>query len=273
MGYNFPYDQYGIVATFTYYQQKEREIFGQNFPSPEVSFISPGFLIGDVVVPTDHVVQDNRSSIHLDKFDLAFERAFFVSSRLIFRPSLGLTALYLDEKFQINTNSVATGAGTVAVFNSFQAESDVKSRFKGVGPFLSLETSWKIGCGFDLIGGASFGALFGAIKSQLNLTVTGNGITTLTPNETEFPFHLDTVKPFADLFIGFSWTELFQNGSKIFIVKAGWEQLTLFNQGVFPQINFSEDLQSGVIVATPSDDFIISNLSFAGLFVSASVSF
>jgi hypothetical protein len=268
-GLNLPCDRFAIFLTFTHFLTRDCNTYEGLFNAP-ISF-TPGFNIGNYQIPTQQLSQKRFTHISINKLDLSVERSLFLGPHLVIRPSLSLTMFLLEERFQLNTTStVPTDLLTFEV--SYFSDSIAKSRFKGVGPTLGLNMSWDLGCDLELIGGGSFGVLFGAFKTKLKILFAGNTVP-IESTYIDFPFHQNAIRSFSEAFIGLGWKYPLYDGKRLMMLRAGWEQLTLYKQGFFPEIQLASDIGKDPNPLQSSNHFLISDLTFAGFFLSASLWF
>lgn len=213
IGYDSDWDDWTAYLEYTWLHQTVRQTTFANEPG---SFDNV-FVLSRPVPFIASDVLSNKWRMNLDMGDFTLGRAYYVGKRVVFEPFGGLRAAWIHQKFT-QTLSNSSNSSPWAQFIQFIAGQEIavtdiltaveKSNSWGLGPRVGMHNKWLLGCGFRLDALASASLLFTRYTnisvvegSDLDLAAGSTAETTTT----RYYKHYDTVRPNAELGLGFGW--------------------------------------------------------------------
>lgn len=130
---------------------------------------------------------------------------FFLCYRLNLKPCLGLRGAWINQKLHAHEEN---GCCISNENDSFRCLEKNKQKFKGIGPFLGLQTDWDIGCNFSVFGKVDIGFLYGKFD-------VSSGQFSEFENEancSNIEKNIHACEAFADVALGLRWEYCFCNG-------------------------------------------------------------
>ncbi|NGX28883.1 MAG: hypothetical protein K940chlam1_01071 [Candidatus Anoxychlamydiales bacterium] len=150
LGANLAHDNWDLYAQYTRFHASTSTTFNPS-GAPSNTFQTTyfmagfnGFLFGDFNGGIKGVW-----STDLDKIDLELARSFYLGTNLIFRPFIGGSVHWLDEKYDFNLSYQ-----NIPFFGNFATDS------WAVGPRFGLGSSWLFYEGFRVFGYGAYDLLF-----------------------------------------------------------------------------------------------------------------
>lgn len=213
LGYNMEHDQWDTQASYTWFQSKASG--AANGP------IIPGFLAARLSLLEPFSKGSTNIRLHYNMFDWDLGRAFFVSSHLLVRPSIGIKAGWINQEIHSHWTLFTDLLPIVA-------QENLKQRCAGGGPKGGVTCNWCFGNTqnqfFSLIGAFDVGYLWShwSIRDKFidNLN-TPIYLKTTPRNFGSFVLHA---------FLGIGWDCNFDCNRSHFGCKLGYEIEDWFNQ-------------------------------------------
>ena len=263
LGYKFGCDQWDLYGNYTRFHSTV-DNFIQAIPGSEIlyatwlTFASP-VLLSDVFQSVS-----SAWTIDLDFVDAELGRNFFLGRCLTFRPSLGLRALWITQKYDLTY---------VSSVDEVSVDSFNKSSSWGIGPRINLHNTWNFCAGFKIFGDLGLSILH--IRDKINVEQV-NPILEGINNNVAYKNKqtLVTIKPIIDLSIGGGWGSSFWCDRFYFDISASYDFSIYYNQGSI-QLGHAPLVVPGqpfqVVVGSVSTGN--SNLSIEGLNVTVRLNF
>jgi hypothetical protein len=151
-------------------------------------------------------------------------RAYYVGTKLSFRPFFGARGLWIRQNTSTVYSSPATG-NTITV-----DDVSVTSHSWAVGPRTGIATNWMIGEGFRLFGNGAGDILFTQYTRINNRETQG----AVPVNYTQT--NLNTIRTHLDLEFGIAWGSYFDNNNWHVDLSAGYGFQVFFNQNLSRQL-------------------------------------
>lgn len=192
-------------------------------------------------------------NLHYNTLDLALKKPFYIGTKVILNPALGLFAAWTSEKYAID--NVLPGTPPLASNHVTN-----KQRLSGIGPKTSLASTWNLSDYWSIFGEGSLAFLWGhyhITRHDTNNNGLGN-ITVVANLKNTF----DTIRLVPSYSMGFKWNKPIRNTWLYF--KAVWEQQ------VWLQYN------QLFLLSVQNDNTLLfnnTNLSFYGLTLTGGVQF
>lgn len=172
--------------------------------------------------------------LNLNLIDLEIGREYWSGKRLSLRPFIGLRVGFIKQEFDIEQRG---GSFNVEEFNDIEFIIvpninfiDMKNYYKGVGIRGGLESTWRIGCGWELYGNVAFSLLYGRFdieQDEENRTVTAP-FTKEKILETEDSFRASRL--IGDFILGVQWSTIFCECQYGITARIAWENHLFVNQ-------------------------------------------
>ncbi|WP_298625598.1 Lpg1974 family pore-forming outer membrane protein [uncultured Legionella sp.] len=216
LGYNIPMSANNIEASYLFLDNKTHAI--NDFSDGSIGFGSVLFP-NTTLPPTPGFVSDAYLSYKVNQVDLKAGRKYSdVSSAFFIRPSLGLR--YAELKHSL----------------TFAAPGNMLSSFKGVGPMISVDSTYNLGHGFGLVGYFDYALIVGKIDSHSYLSLLGTNFNYSWPER-------DRIVNSITAKLGLDYSFNFANNSNV-AIEAGYQVNEYFN---------SMDTIRGTIAFAPGD--------------------
>jgi len=242
LGYALPCDCWGLQLYWTHYNTHTSSTHDESFITPSAT------VVGQFFTPAWGQVEFNGSSaaaidsttahwkLKLDLLDVELGRPFCISQCLTLRPHIGVRAVWINQRYNIDNFNTDTSSVTRTL-----QEVRLKSDFTAAGLRAGLDTQWDLGCGISLYGNAAASIVYG------NYDVKSEDDYLFVINDNDF-YEIRQKDQFCacrgvtDASIGFRWRTCFCNDTIAMTWNIGWEHHLFFNQNEFEDFVFLEDL-------------------------------
>ncbi len=271
VGYDTHHDGWDIYSTWTrYHHGAKGSLTVQGDPNANDfaatggsgNYISP-FWVAQIFSPPGMM---NRAKAHwhlnLDLADLELGRNYLITKYLSLRPSIGLRAGWIDQKYNLFFLAYNFPTDPTATVRDISVR--MKNDFWGIGAKAGLNTQWFLGKGFSICGNGSFSLLDGHYhiryklhdqKPVLVVTQKSAGLnaqtTTIDPaynDSFKNKKHIHTIAPIVNLALGLRWERSFCNEHCFFSIWGSYEENVFFGQNQL--MNFQNDFILVNIVTT-----------------------
>ncbi|NGX28265.1 MAG: hypothetical protein K940chlam1_00440 [Candidatus Anoxychlamydiales bacterium] len=152
-GKYFSYDDWELYTQYTFLHMTKRSSFDPSSFFGEF-YTSWFFLNSNYDLPTITSNIDNTWKMHLDKIDLELARPFYVGSKVIFRPYLGGSLHFFDQKYGLSLTTV-----------SMQFVS-IKSISWALGPRFGLNMQYFLPKNFRIFGNGAINLMYSSNKTK-----------------------------------------------------------------------------------------------------------
>lgn len=236
LGYTWLHGSIGTSATAT-----------QN---PTASLL-PIHASPDIIEGTGNAMNSgsNNWRYKFDFLDGEMARAYYVGTRLSFRPYFGVRAAWIRQRYVEN---FSTTDSSIA-YTSWQ-----NTASWAVGPRVGVNTNWMLGCGFRMIGNATGDLLFTRYCAKATENRLAAGV--IEESNSLDQHGINTLRPHAGLDFGFGWGTYFDNNNWHFDLAATYGFQAFWDQNMFRQF------VDGTAVATsfaPNGNLFIHGLDVA----------
>ncbi|PCI77186.1 hypothetical protein COB21_03365 [Candidatus Aerophobetes bacterium] len=226
VGYDTAHDNWDVGVDYTYFTSSASNNLtaGNN---AYYKLVRGSQAIEAAAGDGDFATQVNSTgSLDFQNVNLTLGRAYFVSSNLEFKPTVGLRSAWINDK-----ETVEYGGGAVVGphggrgFHGNNTKVIDNCKSWGIGPQIAINTTWHLDHGFSFFGNLSASAIYSSFKTthkncyssdvDFNISVTNN-------------FH--AFIPNVDFFLGLRWDSLFNKNKNYFGIGLGWETQVFWNQ-------------------------------------------
>jgi len=218
VGMNVPHDHWDLYLNFTYFENDDTD--SSHKTPPATVYAVDGFFGGNFERAKSHY-----EVLYLN-FDLEVGRNYFVSSRLAFRPHIGVKAMrmHLQERVQYSFSSFEQGGSLIGEFYRVRSRSDSDA----IGPRIGVQGTWFLCYGFRLFSEFAAALLYEDDEvRQKERASPGSSIHNidigLKGNEHHFT-------PFFQMYSGLSYGRYINNKKVYLLFKLGYEVQYYFNQ-------------------------------------------
>lgn len=196
----------------------------------------------------------------MDLADLTASRPFYQGRKLAIAPFFGLRAAWIRQ-------NVRVGIEVPTLVISTQSAPVIYSRNSSnswaLGPRVGFNTSWLLGMGFRVEGGAAGSLLFTQYTSIKHREKVADS--TISPSTIKTSFsNLNVIRPEADLSLGLGWGSYFNKQRFHFDLSADYDFMIFFEQNMIRKL--LDQTISGVGAS-------VSNLYLHGLNIKARFDF
>lgn len=172
-GYNFPYDDWDLHASYTWLSSYVQDSVSGPFVDGGGTIIATLGLYRLTVDRSVYLSYEKAHShwqLQFNSWDLDLGRNYYVGKHLAVKPTCGLKGALIRQHLQafydqadLSTRGEGDNQRLIAEFNDIQAR--YKSRFWGVGPKAGISGEWEFGSGFSLFGNIHAAALYGQFRT------------------------------------------------------------------------------------------------------------
>jgi len=184
VGYDFPCTAYGIEFDYFKFNNKTHAI--NNLLDNPASFASIFFPSGVFPIGTDADLTSITSNAYLryqyNQADLKVTRQFNGCGFQL-QPAIGVRYANLEHRLTFSSPATLTIPGDMSFIN-FLFDGEVKSKFDGAGPLLTLDANYGLGCGFGIAGRFEGALIAGQITPTSFIAPTTVTTTSLSPSGT-----------------------------------------------------------------------------------------
>lgn len=163
LGYNFQHDGWDLSAQYTYFDTNGSNSAQAGMNSALIPLRGSATITNGDGKGQDFLFCSTAKSqygLDFQSLDVQLGRAYYVSSKLSFRPAWGLKSAWIDQNQKTrytggtaSASAMGLGATTVHI----KDEND----FWGLGPCVGVDSRWHLGNGFSLLGNVGGALLFG----------------------------------------------------------------------------------------------------------------
>lgn len=245
IGRKLKHDDWNIGAEFTYFRSASSSEISVN----EQNGVIP--LRGSF----SETAHNAFSSVTEKLFDLnAFlNRVFFISRALTLSTNVGVKSTWNSLKQSVNySKGDFLGSNSARVWD--------ESKMWGIGPLVSLDTTWYVGCGFQIFGRLALSTLYSCFKNQQTDFVTPGIESTFNISQMNHLF-----VPNIDSQLGLSWSRYLNDQNQYLEIKLGYENLYYWQMNQMIDLyEFKDSLRIGNMAR---------EVAFYGLFCSVKLFF
>lgn len=254
--YEIPHQKMDLESTWTSYVSTATSHSKAEFPATLFSvWTYPGAGI------SSETEAKAKARLKFNVVDLMMGATFSPRSFLDIKPRAGLASAWIDQKFNIHLSGGSTSSPALVLDDHIV----LKNNFWGIGPKFGLNTTWSLGCGFNIIANVDISVLYGEFEIKQDETVLSSGLSPATTyvDVDSNRFHL--LRAYLDMMLGLGWDHMFHNDRYHLSLQAGWENNILWGQNQLMRFITTSD--PGVNVSGKGD------LCIEGLTLKASFSF
>ncbi len=222
LGYKLHRDRWDLYAEYTRFHQtthtfKRVAPGGQNLVPAWLTFVEAAF-IGE-----EFQSCSSNWTTNFDILDLELGRSYFCGRHFTLRPSVGLRALWLNQKYNLTY---------VTLLMENIAKSDNKSDSFGIGPRFALDGRWNFYDGLRIVGDVGLSLLNVWDRASSHHHVPLFETFGLTTDETYAnKEHLSTLKPILDLSLGLGWGRSFNRDRCAIDLQLTYDYAYFWDQG------------------------------------------
>lgn len=192
-------------------------------------------------------------SFDYDLLDWEIGRPFWVSTKLSFRPYVGVRGAWIDQKLLVDYDFFVIDPQPAGV-----GETEAHSNFSGAGPRTGFDLRYLLRGGWSVSAKGAYATLYGRFEADYR--ESENGILIASADD---DFHLGT--SVVDMSLGLQWDKLTKNEKFHFGFYAGWEQQVW--------LDFTHFNHFGLTLVDTNSFQEKGNLSLQGLTVRAKLQF
>ena len=238
---------------------------GSNSVSTSTYTTTPERLLSPWIYSTLESTENNQYFTHLtgkwemkySMLNLEFARPCYIGTNLTFRPHMGVTGGWIDQKYK--------AVGTILT-NTFTLQSKAKSDSWLVGPRAGVDGHWLLGAGFDFEADVAGALVYQNIKSSFK---QASDYWT-----TAYKYYSSNkvrqITPVLEGSIGLSWGTYFDSNNWHFSLQALYDLLYYFDQN---QMRVLTDQILGMAAGTTRINSKAEDLWLHGLTVTARLDF
>jgi hypothetical protein len=219
LGMHFDHDDWGLFAEYTWLHMSETK----SHTPPTGTTLYPIWST-DLQSSTSRTKIAGTWYLGTNLFDLALGRPYYVGTKLVFKPSVGLRGIWMDQKMYV-TNTYGSGTSE---YDYTHAKQDTW----GIAPRVTFDADYLLGCGFRLLGKSAFSLGYQYFKSSLKEN-THTTLTTLRANLHSKVEHI-TINP--EVGVGFGWGTYFDNNNWHFDISACYDFQVFLSQNMMKDL-------------------------------------
>jgi hypothetical protein len=221
LGMNSDRDDWSLYAEYTWLRNSDTHTWTVNYVDP--AEIEDNYLY--IPLPENTVsgydldlVKNNRK-YHYNMLDVELSRPYYVGTKLIFQPFVGVEGGWIKEKNHRKQRGGKSNRNGITYMNS-----ETKSWL--VGPRVGIDTSWLLGEGVRFFVNTALSVFYQDFDTDLKffpVNVENEDIWTKKYEERAINAHIETA-------LGFGWGTYFSNDEWHFDLSAGYEFHLLTDQ-------------------------------------------
>ena len=215
------HDNWDLNAQYSWYRTNSSDTTYK--PSPNG--------LGSVTWPSLIIASRASSQITLKHNNLDFEigRSYFLSSRMSFRPHVGVKSSWLDIKrtvqYRISDKNTKLLGKDSKPFTGFDIKTTDSNHYWGLGPEFGIDSKWYLGYGVHILGDISTALLYSNFDTSSRDFVPPSTDPELYPDgqivSIKHKFH--RYIPFTQCFIGLGWGTHLNKMKQYIGAKIGYE--------------------------------------------------
>ena len=203
LGTNLDHDNWDLYAQYTRFHTSASSTFNPS-GAPTNTFQTTYFMAGYNAFLFGSINGEIKGvwSTDLDKIDLELARSYYLGTNLIFRPFIGGSFHWLDEKYDFTLTYQ-----NIPFFGNFATDS------WAVGPRFGLNSNWLFYKGFRVFGYGAYNLLFCSNETTGSGSENENsGLTPPTVNVLSYTLNKDKqniIRDVIEISLGFGWGSYF----------------------------------------------------------------
>ncbi|MCP5506205.1 MAG: hypothetical protein H7A38_04915 [Chlamydiales bacterium] len=174
LGYKTPHDKWDVFARYTWFESHSSNSMHKDAPSAiiplKINFDATINIFTTDLFKMKFFCNHAKSTVDIDynNIDLELSRSYFTSKNWSVRPHLDIKATFLsiDQKVQYIQDVNQDISSLFYDLLSPEVKVDLKSKIKGLGPRLGLDTKLYLGNGFNIFADASGSILYSSVKTS-----------------------------------------------------------------------------------------------------------
>jgi hypothetical protein len=218
LGGNLPYDQWDIMAYYTYYYNHTENHRSTYADDQLAGFVPTLLAVRGFGIPK----LEGRYRLHYNMLELEIGRDMFLSQRLSFRPLLGAAATWINRKFSVRYAQTVDLNGNVVT----PGKGATKIEYFGIGPKVGFNTNWWMSRQWKLFGNLQAAFLYGHLRNHLTSDQTINGEKQRTGDVHNSN---DNMVPWLQAQAGIAWGKCLNQGKTYLSLSGAWEINYLWN--------------------------------------------
>ena len=231
-GYDFSCG-WDFRAYWTHYHGSAHDDADLGFEGTDGLFTTWGTNTGVGSLDTPITELGAQWRLRLDLADFELGREFCCGPCVSLRPHIGLRAVWINQKYEIEAES-AEIVGTSSTNVISTQDVDLKCEFQGLGLRSGLDTQWCVGCGFSVYGNMAISAVYGTFHCH---TEESNVFFDDSTESEEFDYEqhdsYHACRFITDLALGLRWSQAYCCDTVILTLQLGWEHHLFLNQNRF----------------------------------------
>lgn len=222
LGLFFSEDNWGIWTQYTRFSDK---LCFKKFINTSNETVINYWRIGD---PIDKIASLFSSwDLDFNIFDLSLERPYYIGTKLIFDPYIGIKSGWIDQKVKVAYST-----------SSSDYETEVFSDSWLLGPAMGINTNWLMAEGFRFFGNGSIALFFQKFKLSAKEFQRKNSYSIDDADE------INCFNANLNLSLGFGWGRYFFQQKIHFDAMAGYELQLFWNQNQMK--SFVEEIKNKI---------------------------
>jgi hypothetical protein len=223
LGVDFDHDNWVAFAEYTWLHQTTNT--SVSAPSGFEVVASDWFEFAFYQTPPVYTdVVSSKWKMNLDMVDAVLSRPYYQGRKLTILPFCGLRGAWIRQNMRV------VGIGGVFSYNPDLVKvAHIHSQSWAVGPRAGLQAHWMLGCGFRMEGDVSGSLLYTRYTK----------VTSYQSNNTASPigfYDYSTVRPMADMGLGFGWGSYFDRQNYHFDLVATYDFNVMWGQNMLREL-------------------------------------
>lgn len=215
-GYHFTRDHWDLSGTYTYFQTNDSQHVHDDFATYDSA---------SEATATGRTNGGFSGKVTLNEVDITLGKEYFVSQYLSVRPSASLEAVWLDQRYKLNTSSYINASETsLNVEGTLDTHVKDRTNVFGIGPRLGVDANWFFYNHFKMIGAASLALLQGYFKVSQYQDLSTNPVeSSSTYDDIKLRASMHRLFPHARMLLGLAWSDTLKNGKHRLEVSGAYE--------------------------------------------------